>query len=70
MGRVDGSGGQISRVHYPGLESHPEYLIAKKQMEAGYGGVISFEVGGTHHPCSILKKQKYTDASISYALSR
>lgn len=58
MGWVDGLGGQISRVHYPGLESHPEYLIAKKQMEAGYGGVISFEVGEEYHPCSIQKTKK------------
>lgn len=34
---------QVARVHYPGLESHPEHHIAKRQM-TGYGGVISFEV--------------------------
>lgn len=36
---------KISRVHYPGLESHPDYAIAKAQM-SGYGGVVSFEVDG------------------------
>lgn len=35
---------QISRVHYPGLASHPEHDIARRQMK-GYGGVVSFEVG-------------------------
>lgn len=34
---------QVARVHYPGLESHPEHHIAKRQM-SGFGGVISFEV--------------------------
>jgi len=34
---------KIERVHYPGLESHPEHEIAKRQM-SGYGGVLSFEV--------------------------
>jgi cystathionine gamma-synthase len=34
---------KISKVHYPGLESHPEHAIAKRQM-SGYGGVLSFEV--------------------------
>jgi Cys/Met metabolism PLP-dependent enzyme len=34
---------QVLRVHYPGLESHSEYHIAKRQM-TGFGGVISFEV--------------------------
>lgn len=34
---------KIARVHYPGLESHPDHAIAVKQMD-GFGGVISFEV--------------------------
>lgn len=34
---------KIERVHYPGLESHPEHAIAMKQM-TGFGGVLSFEV--------------------------
>jgi len=36
---------KIDRVFYPGLESHPDYEIAKKQM-SGFGGVVSFEVDG------------------------
>ncbi|KAL2634432.1 hypothetical protein R1flu_005911 [Riccia fluitans] len=36
---------KVMRVHYPGLESHPEHLIAKRQM-IGFGGVISFEIAG------------------------
>lgn len=36
---------KINRVHYPGLESHPDHAIAVKQM-SGFGGVISFEVRG------------------------
>src|SRR5204863_123480 len=36
---------RIERVHYPLLESHPDYLIARSQMTGG-GGVISFEVKG------------------------
>lgn len=36
---------KISRVHYPGLPSHPDHDIAKAQMD-GFGGVISFEVDG------------------------
>jgi cystathionine gamma-synthase len=35
----------ISRVHYPGLESHPDHKIAAAQMD-GFGGVVSFEVKG------------------------
>ncbi|MEX1211313.1 MAG: aminotransferase class I/II-fold pyridoxal phosphate-dependent enzyme [Balneolaceae bacterium] len=36
---------RIDRVFYPGLESHPQYAIAKKQMD-GYGGMISFLLDG------------------------
>lgn len=37
---------KIARVWYPGLPSHPDHEIAKKQM-SGFGGVVSFEVRGT-----------------------
>lgn len=30
-------------VYYPGLPSHPEHELAKRQM-TGFGGVVSFEV--------------------------
>jgi len=36
---------KIVRVHYPGLESHPDHQVAKAQMK-GFGGVVSFEVDG------------------------
>lgn len=32
----------IKRVYYPGLESHPNHEIAKKQMIGGYGGMVTF----------------------------
>ncbi len=36
---------EVTRVHYPGLASHPDHASAKKQMK-GFGGMISFEVKG------------------------
>jgi cystathionine gamma-synthase len=36
---------QVSRVYYPGLESHPGHDIAKRQQQ-GFGGMISFEING------------------------
>ena len=36
---------RIERVWYPGLPSHPDHELARRQM-AGFGGVISFEVRG------------------------
>lgn len=35
----------VTAVHYPGLESHPEHAIARKQMR-GFGGILSFELSG------------------------
>jgi methionine-gamma-lyase len=33
----------VKKVHYPGLKSHPQHELAKKQM-TGFGGMLSFEV--------------------------
>ncbi len=35
----------INKVFYPGLKSHPQHALAKKQMN-GFGGIISVEVNG------------------------
>lgn len=35
----------VSRVHYPGLESHPTHAIARRQQR-GYGAMLSFEIAG------------------------
>jgi len=36
----------IERVIYPGLESHPQHDLAKRQMTGGFGGIISADVKG------------------------
>lgn len=36
---------KIASVLYPGLESHPGHDVAKKQMDGGFGGMMSFLVG-------------------------
>ena len=38
----------VSFVAYPGLESFPGHALAKKQMEHGFGGVLSFGLKGEH----------------------
>ena len=35
---------QVARVHYPGLESHPQHELAKRQMRGGFGGMISLDL--------------------------
>jgi cystathionine beta-lyase/cystathionine gamma-synthase len=34
---------KIKKVYYPGLKSHPQHDLAKKQMR-GFGGILSFEL--------------------------
>src|SRR3989338_5667921 len=36
---------KVKKVNYPGINSHPQHELAKKQM-SGFGGMISFEVKG------------------------
>ncbi len=36
----------VSRVFYPGLPSHPDHELARRQ-QSGFGGVVSFELDGT-----------------------
>jgi cystathionine gamma-synthase len=36
----------VARVFYPGLESHPQHAIARRQMR-GFGGVLAFEPVGS-----------------------
>ena len=38
--------GKLEAVLYPGLESHPGHAIAKRQMTAGYSGMLSLLVKG------------------------
>lgn len=36
---------EVSKVYYPGLESHPQHALAKTQQSA-FGGLVSFELNG------------------------
>lgn len=36
---------KVSRVFYPGLESHPHHELAKRQM-TGFGGMLTFQLKG------------------------
>jgi cystathionine beta-lyase/cystathionine gamma-synthase len=36
---------RVKRVFFPGLESHPQHLLAKRQMQ-DFGSVVSFELDG------------------------
>jgi cystathionine gamma-lyase len=49
---------QVDKVIYPGLESHPQHALAKKQM-SGFGGMITFFIkGGLPEARQFLEKVK------------
>lgn len=37
---------RVRRVLYPGLPAHPGHAIASRQMQGGFGALLSFEVAG------------------------
>lgn len=36
---------RVEHVYYPGLPSHPDYALAKRQL-SGFGGMVSFQIKG------------------------
>jgi cystathionine beta-lyase/cystathionine gamma-synthase len=49
---------KVKRVHYPGLKSHPQHELAKKQMN-GFSGMVSFDLNGSYDDVlKFLKKLK------------
>jgi cystathionine gamma-lyase len=48
----------VEKVYYPGLQSHPQHELAKKQMR-GFGGMVSFLIkGGLEQASKFLKSLK------------
>ncbi len=48
----------VERVHYPGLETHPGFAVAQRQMK-GPGGMLSFDLrGGLPAATAFLKNTK------------
>jgi cystathionine gamma-lyase/cystathionine beta-lyase/cystathionine gamma-lyase/homocysteine desulfhydrase len=45
---------KAKKVFYPGLPSHPQYELARKQMR-GFGGMLAFETGSLENAKTVLK---------------
>jgi len=46
----------VKKVYYPGLETHRSYGIARKILQGGFGGMLSFELEGGEDAVSSLVK--------------
>jgi cystathionine gamma-lyase/homocysteine desulfhydrase len=48
----------ITNIHYPGIETHPNHEIAKRQAR-GFGGMVSFDVGSAEKAEKVLTSVNY-----------
>lgn len=56
----------VSRVLYPGLPDHPGHETAAKQMDGGFGGMMSFEVAGGYDAAKqVVEKTKLFQLAVS-----
>ena len=56
----------VERVYYPGLKSHPNHDLAKKQMR-GYTGMLSFELGANIDANEFMQSLDLIKQSMSLA---
>lgn len=58
---------KIARVHYPGLPSHPQYELARRQMR-GSSGLLSFELkdGGQAAAFAMVDRLRYFAIGVSW----
>jgi len=56
----------VEKVHYPGLPSHPDHALAKKQMR-GYTGMMSFELKANVHRTTFEKALALIQPVVSLA---
>jgi len=54
---------KVEKVYYPGLPSHPQYELAKRQMK-GFGGMLSFEIKG-----SLKEAKKFVESLEIFSLA-
>jgi methionine-gamma-lyase len=56
---------KVEWVRYPGLESHPQHELAKRQMD-GFGALVSFEIkGGIEAGVRLLDSVKLMTLAVS-----
>lgn len=55
---------KVQAVHYPGLPTHPQHDLAKKQMN-GFGGMIAFDVGGVEEGRRLVNNVRLCSLAVS-----
>jgi cystathionine gamma-lyase/cystathionine beta-lyase/cystathionine gamma-lyase/homocysteine desulfhydrase len=47
---------KVRRVYYPGLATHPQHELARRQMSNGFGGMLAFEMGSFDEARTVLNR--------------
>ena len=55
---------RVENVIYPGLKSHPQHELAKKQMD-GFGGMVAFELKGASSAWKVINNVKLCTFAVS-----
>ncbi|WP_266369273.1 cystathionine gamma-synthase [Tellurirhabdus rosea] len=58
---------KVGQVNYPGLESHPQHELAKRQMR-DFGGMVSFELKGDSLPEAVRVMESFKVFSLGESL--
>lgn len=61
----------VARVSYPGLPSHPQHGLAKKQMTGGFGGMVCFDLeGGVEAGARLMNAVRVCSLAVSLGDAR
>jgi cystathionine gamma-lyase len=60
---------RVAKVHYPGLGSHPTHALAARQMEGGFGGLLSFELAGTGGADDVAAARRVVESTKLFQLA-
>jgi O-succinylhomoserine sulfhydrylase len=56
----------VTRVYYPGLESHPQHALAARQ-QSGFSGIVSFEIaGGREHAFAFVNATRWMSITANF----
>lgn len=56
----------VRKVHYPGLPTHPQHALAKRQMPGGFGGMLSFDLASFEDAKTFLDSVRVVKNAASF----
>jgi cystathionine beta-lyase/cystathionine gamma-synthase len=54
-----GSHARVVRVSYPGLQSHPDFDLARRMLKNGFGAMVAFDVGGRDQANRLIRSLRH-----------